>query len=562
MPLTNGDTFSGFRIIRLLGSSGSGEVYLAQHPRLARRNAVRLLPKAWSAESEYRQRFRREADLASTLRHRNIVGVDDCGEHDGQLWISTDFVNGTDLDHLLHRRHPNGLPREQVVTIINEVAGALDYAHKHDLLHREIKPANIVLTEPAGDAESRAVLTGFGVARHTDGIDDPTATSTPVGTAAYAAPEQLIGEDFDGRADQYALASTAYHLLTGARLFDHSNPAVVVSRHLNSKPPLLADSHPELADLDPVLAKALAKNPADRFTSCGGFAHALAAEPVEMPSAASKSAPTHPALSEKPRAAPGPWPSWMPAAVLATVGIVIAATVGMWQLRPSHGAAPADQPAPPPTAPTAQASTVPATPAPSGPVLDGLYRLDFDNPHATLNNNPWPAAGNQVVGYWWSFRSTCNPSGCVATSTRMDDINHSAPFIEGGGSTAVFRFVNAAWQGDPGRGTLPCEAPHVGQVQAVDTTLALTSQTDGALAGLQTLTIQSNECAPQGGMITVPVQATRVGDVPPGNLVADPAAVAGPPPPAPQLPPPPPDPAAPPPPPAPPLPPPPVNPQP
>lgn len=543
MPLINGDTFSGFRIIRLLGSGGMGETYLAQHVRRSRHYVVRFLPEALSADPEYTQQFHREADLASTLRHPGIAGVHDHGEHEGRLWISTDFIDGTDLDSLLDSRYPGGLPRAQVVTIVNAVAGALDYAHKHGLPHRDIKPANVVLAD--SDGEPRVVLTGFGVARHTDDISDPT-----VSTAAYAAPEQLTGEDVDGRADQYALAACAYHLLTGARLFDHSNPAVVVSRHLNSKPPVLAGDRPELAGLDPVLAKALAKNRADRFVSCGGFAHALAAEPVKIPHIAATSALTRPAypLGTEPRQ----WPSWMPAATIAAVGIVVAATVGMWQLRPTSHAAPPDQPSAPVAAP---AATVSPAPQPGGPVLDGLYRLDFDNARATLNNsNPWPAAGNQMASYWWAFRSDCKPSGCVATSTRMDDINHLAPYTENGGSTAIFRFIDAAWRGDPGRGSLPCEAPHTGQNQAVETTLALTPQAEGVLAGLHTITIQSNECALQGGVIAVPVQATRVGDVPPGNPVADPAAVADPPPPVPQLPPPPPPIPAPPPAPAPPVP--------
>src|SRR5882757_7461453 len=147
MPLPNGATFAGFTIIRLLGSGGMGEVYLAQHPRLPRRDALKLLPVGWSADAEYRERFNREADLASTLWHPHIVGVHDRGEHDGQLWISMDFVDGQDLGRLLADKYPAGMPRGQVVDIVTAVASALDYAHKQGLLHRDVKPANIMLTE-------------------------------------------------------------------------------------------------------------------------------------------------------------------------------------------------------------------------------------------------------------------------------------------------------------------------------------------------------------------------------------------------------------------------------
>lgn len=540
MPLDVGETFSVFRIIRPLNSGPTGDVYLAQHPRRAGRDALVVLSTERSADPEYRERFCREADVAAALWHPSIARVHGRGEHDDRLWLSTDFVDGVDLAGLLARRYPNGLPREQVFPMVIAVAGALDYAHKHGLLHRRVGPANIIVADVEGDAEPAAVLTDLGMARDTPVVDEP----------GYAAPEQLMGEDVDGRADQYALACTAYHLLTGTQLFAHPNPAVMVSRHVNSKPPALADIRPELAHLDPALSKALAKNPEDRFVSCGAFAHALADE-TPVPALTLAPAPEAPAPTTGFR-----WPEkpgWVPvAATAAAVGVV--AAVGMWQLWPSADAAASEQSSSTPSTAPASAETVAATPAPNSPIFDGLYRLDYDNPHATLNGNPWPAAGNQTASYWWAFRSTCKPSGCVATSTRMDSSNHAVPFVEGGGMTAVFRFIDNSWQGEPGRGSLPCEAPNVMQVQAMDTALALTPQPDGVLAGAQTTTIQSNECGLQGAVISVPVRATRLEGVPPGDPVADPAAVPDPLPPVPQLPPPPPGPPVP----APPLPPPPL----
>ena len=226
-----------------------GEVYLAQHPRLPRQDALKVLAADVSADADYRARFAREADLASTLWHPNIVGVHDRGEEDGQLWISMDYVKGTDAAKLVRDRYPTGMPADEAVRIVTAIASALDYAHQHGLLHRDVKPANILLANPEDDGEQRILLSDFGIARNIDDISGLTKTNMTVGTVAYSSPEQLLGEDIDGRADEYALAATAYHLLTGSQLFPHSNPTVVISRHLNNPPPALSDKRPELPSL-------------------------------------------------------------------------------------------------------------------------------------------------------------------------------------------------------------------------------------------------------------------------------------------------------------------------
>jgi serine/threonine protein kinase, bacterial len=296
MPLNAGETFAGFRIVRLLGSGGMGEVYLAEHPRLPRRDALKVLPAEFSADTDYRERFVREADLAANLWHPHIVSVHDRGEHHGQLWISMNYVDGLDAARLLAARSPEGLPTDQVVRIVEAVAGALDYAHKQGLLHRDVKPANIMLSHADDEGERRVLLADFGIARSVGEISGLTATNMTVGTVAYSAPEQLLGEDLDGRADQYALAATAYHLLSGSQLFPHSNPAVVIGKHLNAEPPTLAASDPELSGLDPVLALALAKDPKDRFARCSDFARALA-EQASMHNSSAPLAATRPAVA-------------------------------------------------------------------------------------------------------------------------------------------------------------------------------------------------------------------------------------------------------------------------
>ncbi|WP_319449311.1 MULTISPECIES: serine/threonine-protein kinase [unclassified Mycobacterium] len=273
--LTSGQIFAGYKIVQLLGSGGMGEVYLAQHPRLPRLDALKLLPLGWSSDDEYRIRFNREADLASTMWHPNIVGVHDRGEDDGQLWISMDYVDGLDAARLAAERYPAGMPAEDVARIVTAVANALDSAHKRGLLHRDVKPANIMLTHLDDDGDQRILLTDFGIAHDINDNGEATTSNMTVGTVAYCAPEQLRGEEVGGPADQYALAATAYRLLSGTPLFSNTDPEVVIDHQLHTPPPALAATRPELAALDPVLAVALAKRPEDRFARCSDFARAF-----------------------------------------------------------------------------------------------------------------------------------------------------------------------------------------------------------------------------------------------------------------------------------------------
>lgn len=288
MPLRIGETFAEYRVLRLLGSGGMGEVYVVQHPRLPRQEALKVLRPDISKDPSFRERFIREADLAAGLRHPHIVGIHDRGDHDGQLWIAMDYIDGTDAAHLLDQKYPAGMPVDLVLPIITAVASALDYAHKKGLLHRDIKPANIIVADLDSD-DPGVFLADFGIARPLDDVSGITTTNMTVGTVAYAAPEQLMGEEIDGRADQYALAATAYHLLTGAQLFPHSNPAVVISRHLSTIPPRLGDRRTDCAGLDEVLQIALSKRASDRFPSCSAFAQALADESSGMGASANAS---------------------------------------------------------------------------------------------------------------------------------------------------------------------------------------------------------------------------------------------------------------------------------
>ncbi|MFN8071870.1 MAG: serine/threonine-protein kinase [Mycobacterium sp.] len=307
MPLANGDVFAGFQILRPLGFGGMGEVYLVQHPRLPRQDALKILPPQMSADPEFRARFNREAELVAGLYNPHIVGIHDRGDFNGQLWISMDFIDGPDAGRLLREHYPNGMPPWEVVDIVSAVGDALDYAHSRGLLHRDVKPQNILLTNPER-GRRRIVLADFGIARDVGENSGLTATNVTVGTVNYASPEQLTGARLDGRADQYSLAATAYHLLSGSPMFGSSNAAVVIGQHLNVPPPRLGDFRPALGRLDSVLAKALSKNPADRFRTCTEFADALRA-------AAAPSAGPLPAAAPPPIPRPAPPPPAHPAPV-------------------------------------------------------------------------------------------------------------------------------------------------------------------------------------------------------------------------------------------------------
>ncbi|CAA0119919.1 Serine/threonine-protein kinase PknF [Mycolicibacterium vanbaalenii] len=279
MPYEGGDIFAGYTIQRLLGSGGMGEVYLARHPRLPRLDALKILSLEATGDGDFPARFIREAELAATLWHPHIVGVHDRGEFDGHLWISMDYVEGTDAGQLLTERYPSGMPYDDVAEIVTAVADALDFAHERRLLHRDVKPGNILVANSSAGARRRILLTDFGIARGADDVDGLTDVNVAIGTVNYAAPEQLVSNDIDGRVDQYALAATAYHLLTGVPLFSHANRVVVVGNHLKTPPPKLSTRRPDLAWLDAVMDKALAKDPDNRYPTCSAFARAFAGEP-------------------------------------------------------------------------------------------------------------------------------------------------------------------------------------------------------------------------------------------------------------------------------------------
>jgi hypothetical protein len=297
MPLSEGEQFAGYTMVRLLGSGGMGEVYLARHPRFPRFEALKVLHADLSADPDFQQRFNREAELAAGLWHPHIVGVHDRGEFDGRLWITMDYVDGADLGDVMSARYPSGMPREQVAAVVGAVADALDHAHRQGLLHRDVKPANVIVSQPDDGSAPRILLSDFGIARPIDDTTGLTATNMAVGTVNYCSPEQLMGAPLDGRADQYSLAATAYYLLTGVKMFSNLPAVAVISAHLTAPPPLPGAVRRELAPTDAVFARALAKDPRHRFERCSDFAVALAGQLRIAP---------HPHGAQRPPAPPIP----------------------------------------------------------------------------------------------------------------------------------------------------------------------------------------------------------------------------------------------------------------
>ncbi|MEU6582581.1 bifunctional serine/threonine-protein kinase/ABC transporter substrate-binding protein [Nocardia sp. NPDC046763] len=266
-----GKEFAGYLIERRLGGGGMGDVFLARHPRLPRLVAIKLLARELVSQRETRFRFEREAELVARLDHPNIVAVHDRGVEDGRLWIAMQYVDGGDAAAL----DPFTLPAHDAVHIIGETAKALDYAHSMGVIHRDVKPANILLTRSVPGQDRRILLTDFGIGRLRDDSAQITRTGMLAATITYASPEQLSGAALDHRSDQYSLACTLFRLLSGSTPYQAETAAAVIAGHLQHPAPRVTDRRPELpAALDAVLARGLAKRPEDRFDSCRAFADA------------------------------------------------------------------------------------------------------------------------------------------------------------------------------------------------------------------------------------------------------------------------------------------------
>ena len=275
-----GDKIAGYRLEEQIGQGGMAVVYRAHDERLDRRVALKVLAPGLASDTAFRTRFIRESRAAAAVDHPNVIPVYDAGDAGGCLFISMRYVQGGDVRSLLTDGQP--LPPARAWNIITQVADALDAAHAHDLIHRDVKPANMLLDRsgsgmpkvmsPADSSKEHVYLSDFGISKQKV-ASNLTSTGQFVGTLDYIAPEQIEGQSIDGRADQYSLACAAFELLCGAPPFDRPNPIALIGSHLSEQPPSLTTLRPELpAAVNRVLGRAMNKAPSLRYPTCGQFA--------------------------------------------------------------------------------------------------------------------------------------------------------------------------------------------------------------------------------------------------------------------------------------------------
>ncbi len=269
-----GSELAGYRIEAIVGRGGMGIVYRAEHLKLGRKVALKLLPPDLAATPGFRERFEGESRLAAAIDHPHIIPLYDAGMTDGLLYLTMRFVDGLDLKGLLARDGPLALDR--AVTIVAQVGGALDAAHARGLVHRDVKPANVLVASGAGpEASDHCYLTDFGLTKDTTSPLQLTRPGQFVGTIGYVAPEQIQGATPSGAADQYALGCVLYECLTGHSPFERGADLDVMRAHLDAAPPAVTDRRLDVpAAIDAVLARAMAKAPAARYESCTAMATA------------------------------------------------------------------------------------------------------------------------------------------------------------------------------------------------------------------------------------------------------------------------------------------------
>jgi hypothetical protein len=300
--LETGSEFAGCRIEGVLGRGGMGVIYRATELRLGRPVALKLIATEQASDPDVRERFEREARMTASIEHPNVVPVYGAGEEDGHLYLVMRFVPGTDLHHVM--RQEGRLAPARAASIVAQVADALDAAHAAGLVHRDVKPANVLL------AGEHAYLSDFGITRVQASDTHITDSGNWIGTVDFMAPEHLRGEPTDARADVYALGCVLYTALTGTPPFRRPTVPMTITAHLHDLPPRPSDTPGVPLAFDSVITRALAKEPADRYPSAGDLGRAaLAAAAGQRTSAARGSVATGAATAqeaEPTRIAPAP----------------------------------------------------------------------------------------------------------------------------------------------------------------------------------------------------------------------------------------------------------------
>jgi hypothetical protein len=369
-----GTELAGHRILSVLGRGSMAVVYLAEHVRLGRNVALKVLDPEVAEDETFRERFIRESRIAAGLDHPNVVTVYDAGDTDGVLYLSMRYVEGTDLERLL--REEIRLEPSRAVSIVSQAAAALDSAHAEGLVHRDVKPADILL-ESQSDGGDRVFLSDFGISKQLAASTRLTRTGSLMGTVDYVAPEQIRGDDVDGRADVYSLGCVLYRCLTGEVPFPRNSEITTIYAHLNDPAPRPGEHHEGLAaGFDGVVERALAKSSDERFPSCKALADALA-EAVEAPAKAAPAEAELAGVEERPsnplRRRTAPIAAVLAVATIAFVGGVLA--------RAWRGSEPGASPSPQGEAPVA-GRTGPFVIAAAGGIACPAPPLSDANPDA------------------------------------------------------------------------------------------------------------------------------------------------------------------------------------
>lgn len=436
-----GTMVGSYQVDALLGRGGMGVVYRAEDQRpgtLGRKVALKILAPELSADDRFRQRFLRESQMAASIDHPNIVPVYEAGEVEGLLYIAMRYVQGEDLRALVQREGP--LPPDRALGIISQVAAALDTAHARGLVHRDVKPGNIlVIGAEDQDSTPHVYLTDFGLTKRSDSHSGLTVTGQFVGTIEYVAPEQIEGKEVDPRTDLYALGCVFFEVLTGTPPFQAEQEAALLWAHLSQPPPKATDRRPDLPPaLDQVLAKAMAKAMDDRYGSCrelmAAARSALTAQPVPptftptlAPPPPPPPAPAQPvatpAAAQGPPPPPAPWQEVGPppgppqkrspvllVSIILGVLVLAAAGLGIYLATREEG------PGPTPTSPTAPPSPTPTAPSTEGP---------FPNPAETelLAHVP-PRLQTPAC-----TRSTAPPAGALAAVDCFTDTPQLVDYV-------------------------------------------------------------------------------------------------------------------------------------
>jgi serine/threonine protein kinase len=361
-----GTVVAGYRIESLIGRGGMSVVYLAHHEGLERKAALKLLAPELAENDAFRQRFIRESRIAAGLDHPNVIPVYDAGEADGLLFIAMRYVRGSDLRSLLAEQGP--LDLADVVRVMDQLGAALDAAHEEGLVHRDVKPANVLLSPATPPAKvGHLYLADFGLTKKSLSGSEITRSGQFVGTIDYVAPEQIRSEHVDGRADVYSLGCLLYQCLTGAPPFVRETEVAVMFAHLNDPPPEPTAARPGLPPaIDAVVARAMAKGPGDRFQTPGDLARAAhdALRPALAGPYDSVAPPTTPNSTRRKRTLVG----GIGVALVAAVAVILAVVTG-------GNGSPGASGTPTPSAPSHAASVSPSGASlPTG--FGGVARLD------------------------------------------------------------------------------------------------------------------------------------------------------------------------------------------